>query len=298
MGIIKILFHGRPPLVRRAPVDAARKRATPIHSVRRKFLLRGTEYSVTLKPVALRNGLTLQEQTMVVALHPPTRENFEQFMTGWYRRQARQAYEEAISRWLPQFHAAGYPLPPPRLKIFAMRRAWGRCYYTKGLITMNLHLVKSPIRASTTSSCTNCATSSSTTTPANSTGWSNSSCPRGERPTCCSRTSPAKNASSADHLPELLLLARTTANRLAFAQYPQSNFPGKGSNLNQKTINRFNQNPPVCQRPAAHTCRPSSSAARTIPPTAIRRQTPYEKPCKTSVGKAMAPCFWPMYRGG
>ena len=144
MGIIKILFHGRPPLVRRAPVDAAPKRATPIHSVRRKFLLRGTEYSVTLKPAALRNGLTLQEQTMVVALHPPTRENFEQFMTGWYRRQARQAYEEAISRWLPQFHAAGYPLPPPRLKIFAMRRAWGRCYYTKGLITMNLHLVKAP----------------------------------------------------------------------------------------------------------------------------------------------------------
>ena len=25
-----------------------------------------------------------------------------------------------------------------------MRRAWGRCYYTKGLITMNLHLVKAP----------------------------------------------------------------------------------------------------------------------------------------------------------
>ena len=144
MGIIKILLRRRPPLVRRGPVDGARKSATPIRSVRRKFLLRGAEYSVTLKPAALRNGLTFQEQTMVVSLHPPTRENFEQFMDNWYRRQARQAYQDAISRWLPRFHAAGYPLPAPRLKIYAMRRAWGRCYYTKGLITMNLHLIKAP----------------------------------------------------------------------------------------------------------------------------------------------------------
>lgn len=144
MEILKIIFRSRSPLVRRSPTDVARTKTTPIHSVRRKFLLRGTEYSVTLKPTALRNGLVLRKQTMVVALHPPTRENFEQFITGWYRRQARQAYATAIARWLPQFHAAGYPISPPRLKIFSMRRAWGRCYYTKGLITMNLHLVKTP----------------------------------------------------------------------------------------------------------------------------------------------------------
>lgn len=126
-----------------APVKRAAT-ATPIRSVRRKFLLRGLEYQVTLKTDATRNSLVINDQSFIVSLCPPTRENFALFMENWYRRQARKTYQEAIDRWLPLFVARGYAIPAPRLKIFSMRRAWGRCYYTKGLITMNLHLVKVP----------------------------------------------------------------------------------------------------------------------------------------------------------
>lgn len=145
MRIIKIFRQGSPALSRPRPIPAARLAgATPICSVRRKFLLQGTEYSVVLKPDAVRNSLVIKDGSFVVSLHPATRENFGLFMQNWYRRQARKAFLEAIDRWLPMFHERGYGIPAPRLKIFAMRRAWGRCYYTKGLITLNLHLVKAP----------------------------------------------------------------------------------------------------------------------------------------------------------
>lgn len=147
MGIIKILLWGRPAPSRRPTSPAKRpvvKGGTPIHSVRRRFLLRGSEYPVTLKTEAVRNSLAIRENTFIVSLNPATRENFELFMENWYRRQARKAFQEAVDYWLPLFLEAGHTLPQPRLKIFSMRRAWGRCYYTKGLITMNVHLVKAP----------------------------------------------------------------------------------------------------------------------------------------------------------
>lgn len=142
MGIFKIrLFGVRSP---RRSGSRAPTNATPIGSVRRKFLLRGEEYSVVLQPEAERNRLVMGEGRFVVSLAPATRENFDRFMQEWYRRQARKTFQAAVDRWLPLFEAAGYALPRPRLKIFAMRRAWGRCYYTKGLITLNLHLIKTP----------------------------------------------------------------------------------------------------------------------------------------------------------
>lgn len=146
MGIFKILFWGRSPLSggRQRQVSPKRLTSTPIHSVRRKFLLRGTDYGVTLKLDAALNSLKIKEKTFLVALNPATRENFELFMTNWYRRQARKSFQDSIDRWMPVFQATGHTIAAPRLKIFSMRRAWGRCYYTKGLITMNLHLVKTP----------------------------------------------------------------------------------------------------------------------------------------------------------
>lgn len=149
MGIIKILLWGRPSSSRRRSTSSAKRPATnqagtPIHFVRRKFLLRGSEYPVTLKTDSKRNSLVIKENAFVVSLNPATRENFELFMENWYRRQARKAFREAADGWLPIFRETGYDIPAPRLKIFGMRRAWGRCYYTKGLITMNVHLVKAP----------------------------------------------------------------------------------------------------------------------------------------------------------
>lgn len=145
MGLIKIFLWGRAKPTRPSKRTVRRAGgATPIRSVRKKFLLQGKEYTIALKPDAQRNGLTIEEQTMIVSLHPATRENFDRFMREWYRRQARKIFQTAVDRWLSQFAAAGHELPRPRIKIFAMRRAWGRCYYTKGLITLNLHLVKAP----------------------------------------------------------------------------------------------------------------------------------------------------------
>ncbi len=142
MGIFKLLLRVRPR--RSARPAVSHNDGTPIRSVRRKFLLQGEEYSVSLKPDATRNGLTVRDSTLVVSLCPATRENFDRFLRDWYRRQARKTFQAAIARWLPLFAEAGYEVPAPRLKIFAMRRAWGRCYYTKGLVTLNLHLVKTP----------------------------------------------------------------------------------------------------------------------------------------------------------
>lgn len=154
MGFIKIWFWGRSVSVRQPQKrQPGRKRpegtgtggrTVPIRSVRKKYWLRGEEYSVVLNPDAQRNTLRIDGRTFVVSLRPATRENFDRFMQEWYRRQARKAFQDAVDRWLPRFAAAGRPVPPPRIKIFAMRRAWGRCYYTKGLITLNLHLVKTP----------------------------------------------------------------------------------------------------------------------------------------------------------
>lgn len=149
MAIFKILLWGRSaPEKRRPTVIPSRQKTAgiPIRWVRRRFLLRGAEYGVTLKPEAVRNGLTVKDDQLIVSLNPATHENFELFMENWYRRQARKAFQGAVDRWLPLFHAAGHDVPAPRIKIFSMRRAWGRCYYTKGLITMNVHLVKTPQR--------------------------------------------------------------------------------------------------------------------------------------------------------
>lgn len=117
----------------------------PLHFVRRKFLLHGQAYTVALNKEAATNHLSIREASFAVSLSPCTHENFERFMEAWYRRQARKTFQSCVDRWLVEFHARGIYIPAPRLKIFHMRRAWGRCYYTKGLITMNLHLVKTPL---------------------------------------------------------------------------------------------------------------------------------------------------------
>lgn len=148
MALIKLIFYrrrSRSPW-KKAQAKPKRQGATPIHSVRRKFWLLGRDYSITLKPDAPRNSLKIdsEQQIFTVSLNPPTRENFDLYIDGWYRRRARKTFENAVDKWLPLLAEAGYPIPKPRLKIFDMRRAWGRCYYTKGLVTLNLHLIKTP----------------------------------------------------------------------------------------------------------------------------------------------------------
>lgn len=147
MGIFRIIFWGQPskPRKKRYPKPKQDK-GTPIRSVRRRYWWLGDTYGVELKLEAARNQVKIDPDKGVftVSLNPPTRENFESYMDGWYRRNARKEFEAMVDYWLPLLAQAGYPVAKPRLKIFDMRRAWGRCYYTKGLVTLNLNLIKTP----------------------------------------------------------------------------------------------------------------------------------------------------------
>lgn len=121
--------------------------ATPIKSTTRKILFLGQTYNIKLTDggaIGKRNTIRISDSTLNVTLNPMTRENFELYLDGWYRRKARAVINQSIDMWIPQFEQNGYTIAKPQIKLFKMRRAWGRCYYTKGLITINLHLVKAP----------------------------------------------------------------------------------------------------------------------------------------------------------
>lgn len=149
MGLIRLILRRKPTVSVKTPVVTTAKGLSaterPLHSVRRKFLFDGEEYSVRLSQ-SERNSVRIipEEHLLMVGLSRMTHENFETVLQTWYRRQARARFESALLRWLPLMSQAGYPIDAPRLKIFKMRRAWARCYYTKGLITLNVHLMKTP----------------------------------------------------------------------------------------------------------------------------------------------------------
>lgn len=130
MGIFKFLFTATPT-------------KTPITYVRRKVLLQGEEYSIKLAQ-SDRNSALIEGSVIYFALKEMSRENFEIYFKNWYRRASRKLFQESIDRWLIVMERMGYFVDPPRIKVFDMRRAWGRCYYTKGLITLNSHLAKAP----------------------------------------------------------------------------------------------------------------------------------------------------------
>ncbi len=119
------------------------KKKTPIKSVRRKIILGGDIYSISLK-AGSRNSCKRTEGLLTVTLKEMTRENFETYITAWYRREARKLFKTSFEKWHDVMRRMGYDIPMPQIKIFDMRRAWGRCYYTKGLVTMNLRLATAP----------------------------------------------------------------------------------------------------------------------------------------------------------
>lgn len=131
MGIIKLLF-------------SRRVTKTPIRTVRRRVLLAGTAYTIRLVG-GTRNSVAIDGTVLVFTLKEMTHENFEAYFDAWYRRRARKLFLDSIMRWREVMERMGYFTPDPRIKIFDMRRAWGRCYYTKALITLNLHLAKTPV---------------------------------------------------------------------------------------------------------------------------------------------------------
>lgn len=114
-----------------------------IKSTSKKVYIMGKVYSIKLTDGS-RNRIKINENHLDITLHPPTKSNFEQYLSSWYRRQARAEFYRAVEFWLPEFERLNYDIPYPQLKLFVMRKAWGRCYYTKGVITINLRLYTMP----------------------------------------------------------------------------------------------------------------------------------------------------------
>lgn len=125
-------------------IFSAQPRRTPIKSVRRRVLLAGEEFTVRIEAGA-RNSSRREGSVLVFSLKEMTKENFEAYFESWYRRQARKLFQASIDRWRDVMERMGYFTPDATIKIYQMRRAWGRCYYTKDTITLNLHLAKMPI---------------------------------------------------------------------------------------------------------------------------------------------------------
>lgn len=116
---------------------------TPIHSVRRKVWLLGQEHSIKIEAGA-RNSAKIKEGVIYMTLKEMTRENFEAFYASWFRRISRKILEQSLERWRVRLWHLGYELEPPRIKVYKMNRAWGRCYYTKNVITFNALLAAMP----------------------------------------------------------------------------------------------------------------------------------------------------------
>ncbi len=120
------------------------KGKTPITRVNKKVLLCGKTYSIKLQGGA-RNSCKVEENVLYFTLKEMTRECFNKYFSEWYRRQSRKLFQQSRDKWRRQMERYGYHLPPQiTLKIYRMRRAWGRCYYTKGVITLNMHLAATP----------------------------------------------------------------------------------------------------------------------------------------------------------
>lgn len=115
----------------------------PLHSVRRKVWLLGQEYAIQIAP-GTRNSAKIKDGVIHMTLKEMSRQNFEAFSASWFRRTSRKILEQSIERWRIRLWHMGYELEPPRIKVYKMSRAWGRCYYTKNVITFNAALVTTP----------------------------------------------------------------------------------------------------------------------------------------------------------
>ena len=107
-----------------------------------KKIIIGTKFYSFKITEGTRNSCKIEGEVIYVTLFPATKENFQRYISSWYTRLARKRYYEAVEKWLPEFKRLDYDIPNPRLKIYQMKRAWGRCYYTRDVITLNSKLFR------------------------------------------------------------------------------------------------------------------------------------------------------------
>ncbi len=120
-----------------------RNTPTPYTRTTKKVLILGKLYSFKISE-GKRNSCKIEGDIINVTLYPATKDNFQRYIDGWYTRLARKRYYEAVDKWAPEFKRLDYEIPYPRLKIYQMYKAWGRCYYMKDVITINSKLIRMP----------------------------------------------------------------------------------------------------------------------------------------------------------
>ncbi len=115
-----------------------------IRSTSKRLLIHTKSYPIILSE-GTRNSLKLNDNVAHITLNPCTSENLKAYLGSWYRRRARKEFLDSFNKWLEDFERLEYKIPKTRLKTYAnMSRVWGRCYYQKGVITLNLRLLTMP----------------------------------------------------------------------------------------------------------------------------------------------------------
>ncbi len=106
-------------------------------------LLGGERYHVSVTK-GERNLAKMSEGKVHFTLKDMSTRNFNTYLKNWYRREVRKLFTQSIEKWLDIMYPLGYEVEMPQIKIYRMSRAWGRCFYTKNLITLNLFLGATP----------------------------------------------------------------------------------------------------------------------------------------------------------
>ena len=122
----------------------ARQRDLPeyLNTSGEKHLFMGRRYPLEiLESRGKRGKVSLADERIHVMVPEPTHDSIRTKLENWYRQQAQQHFAERLavySQAAPWIE--GEPTP---MRLRRMKRTWGSCS-SKGVITLNLHLVKAP----------------------------------------------------------------------------------------------------------------------------------------------------------
>ncbi|WP_245932512.1 M48 family metallopeptidase [Isoalcanivorax indicus] len=110
-------------------------------------LVHGARHPLLGQPVQLhiqvgaRRPPVLQDDRLHIQLPAPTPDAIASVLDGWYRAQARSAFNAEIDRQFPFFAARGHARPTLRIK--RMKSRWGSLS-SRGYINLNLALIQLP----------------------------------------------------------------------------------------------------------------------------------------------------------
>ena len=86
-----------------------------------------------------KDGVEIDDESIVV-YYKGSADRVERVYMNYVAREAKKLFDRALARWLPLFSERG--VQAPTVKVRRYRAKWGTCFYTRGEIGMNLHLIK------------------------------------------------------------------------------------------------------------------------------------------------------------